>query len=78
MNTSTEKYNKKAYTKYTFRAHKGSALEDKIQAMIADGHSLNWLITELLCNHFNVPIPHKYRFIVTKEPLVPGWRPKKE
>lgn len=52
-----------------FRVRKDSILEDRIQAMIAQGHSLNWLLTELICNHLNVPIPHKYRFIVTREPL---------
>jgi len=70
MDKHTKKYNKKAYTNRMFRTHKGSALDDRIQAHMEDGHSLNWLITELLCNHFDVPIPHKFRYIVTREPLV--------
>lgn len=72
MSKSKQKYNKKAYSNHMFRVRKDSALEDRIQAMIADRQSVNWLITELLCDHFNVPIPHKYRFIVTVEPLCVG------
>jgi len=69
VNTSTKKYNKSAYANHMFRVRKDSQLEEKIQSMIAEGHSLNWLLTELICSHFNVPIPHKCRFITTRTPL---------
>ena len=69
MNNSTKKYNKATYANHMFRVRKDSQLEEKIQEMIAQGHSLNWLLTELICKHLDVPIPHKCRFIVTREPL---------
>jgi len=69
VNQHTKKYNRKAYTNHMFRIHKGSDLEDRVRALIEERQSLNWLITELLCKHFDVPIPHKYRFIVTRTPL---------
>jgi len=68
---ATKKYNKKAYVNHMFRIHRNSALEEKIQAMFAEGgDSLNWLITKLLCAHFDVPIPHKVRYVTTRTPLV--------
>jgi len=78
MNIHSKKYNKKAYTNRMFRVHKGSDLDDRICAHMEEGHSLNWLITELLCEYFKVPIPHKVRFITTREPLCPGWVPRDE
>ena len=69
MSESAKRYNKKTYSNYMFRVRKDSQLEVKIQSMIAEGHSLNWLLTELICNHLSVPMPHRYRFIKTREPL---------
>ena len=81
MNESTKRYNKKTYSNYMFRVRKDSELEVKIQSMIAEGHSLNWLLTELICNHLGVPMPYRYRFITTREPLckpVPDAKKEKE
>ena len=66
----TRKAKKKAYTLKPFRVHKGSDLEDRLEAFMAEGGCYNFLITELLCQYFNVPIPHKVRFITTRSPLV--------
>ena len=59
--TSTQsktKYNENAYAQYIFRVRKRSELNEAINEFKSQkGTSLNYLITKLLCTHFDVLIP---------------------
>jgi len=63
--------NKSPYASHILRVRNESDLEDKIQSHIAEGNSLNWLVTELLCDYFKTSIPHKCRFITIREKIWP-------
>ncbi|MCL2360891.1 MAG: hypothetical protein FWC73_03635 [Defluviitaleaceae bacterium] len=59
--TRANKYNSNHYHRYAFRVRKGSQLAEKIIANTDDGEfSFNFLVTKLLCEHFNIDLPHKY------------------
>lgn len=59
--TSTQskaKYNENAYAQYILRVRKRSELNGAIKEFMSrKGTSLNYLITELLCNRFDVMMP---------------------
>ena len=56
---SKSKYNEKAYIQYIYRVRKLSVLNEAITEFKSrKGTSLNYLITKLLCNHFDVPFPY--------------------
>lgn len=56
------RYQRDNYHKYPFRVRKGTDLSEALDAYRAKGGSINWLITELMCEHFGVDMPHRYRF----------------
>jgi predicted amidophosphoribosyltransferase len=60
-NASTQakrKYNKNAYSTYLFSYRKRSELAERISEIKTHKDtSLNFLITKLLAEHFDVPIP---------------------
>jgi predicted amidophosphoribosyltransferase len=60
--TSTEskaKYNKKAYSSHLYKYRKHSELGEAIEKFKSQkGTSFNYLITKLLCDHFDAPWPH--------------------
>ena len=48
-----EKYNKEAYERYSVRVRKDSVLYEQIEEFMSkNGTSLNYLIVELLTEHF--------------------------
>jgi hypothetical protein len=59
--TSTEskrKYNKSAYSTHLYSYRKNSEFGERIaEFKAANGTSLNFLITKLLAEHWDVPIP---------------------
>jgi hypothetical protein len=55
----TKAWNKRNYRERSIRLHRGSDLDDRLGTFIATGGSLNYLITDLLANHFDVPNPYK-------------------
>ena len=56
----TEKRNAKTYTDYRFRVRKDSDLAKLLEDHIENGEvSLNFLMTELLCEHFKCKLPHR-------------------
>jgi len=55
---SKEKYNKNAYARYSIRVRKESELNAEIEKfMNSKSHSLNYVITKLLCDYFEVQMP---------------------
>ena len=71
MSTEAKRsYNAATYNSHIYRIRKGCALDDRVSGYKACGGSMNWLITELLCRHFDVPMPHRYRFDRIVTPLV--------
>ena len=54
-----DKYNKKVYARYTYRVRKSSELFECVERFKeVKGTSLNYLITKLLCEHFDVSMPN--------------------
>ena len=70
MGKRQNRYNAATYRGHMYRVRKGCELDDRLGEYIADGQSVNWLITELLCQYFDVPMPHRYRFVRHVSPLV--------
>jgi len=64
------RYNNKAYRHFHYRLHAGSNLHDRVSAYQEDGGSLNFLITDLLAQHFNVDNPYKYQYVKKRVPWV--------
>jgi len=64
MKNKTDKvaeYNADNYTRYSLRVRNGTQLAKKIEENTDDGeYSLNFLVTKLLCEHFEIELPHKY------------------
>jgi hypothetical protein len=60
-------YNAKNYKVYNFRFRQGSELCKQIENYKATGNSLCFLISKLLCDHFEIPLPHKWYFSVKTE-----------
>ena len=55
---SKRKYNQKSYATHCYSYRKNSDLGVKIREFkAAKGTSLNYLITELLCAHWDVDVP---------------------
>ena len=55
---SKSKYNKNAYASHLYMYRKNSELGHRVKEFKAKkGTSFNYLITKLLCNHFDVPLP---------------------
>ena len=52
-----ERYNKKAYARYTIRIRKDSPLYDDIEDFMAQNSSLNSIVTKLLEKYFSVTSP---------------------
>ena len=69
MPTTRQKkiYNQKNYFSHLYRCRTDSNLADRLAAYKHDGQSLNQLISVLLAEHFNVPLPMKY--YITRTPL---------
>ena len=66
-----QKYNSDTYKHFTFRVRSDTPLADKLEEYLADGeYSINFLITKLLCEHFEVKLPHKYYEHKEYSPLV--------
>jgi len=57
-----QKYNQQTYASHLYRVRHDTDLAAKLADFKEQGRSLNWLITELLCDHFGVAIPHRYKF----------------
>ena len=54
-----DRYNEKVYARYTYRVRKSSDLYDCIEKFKEiKGTSLNYLITKLLCEHFDIRMPN--------------------
>ena len=54
-----DKYNEKVYARYTYRVRKSSDLYDCLEKFKErKGTSLNYLITKLLSDHFDVSMPN--------------------
>ena|GEM_PF-5136953 len=54
-----DKYNEKIYARYTYRVRKSSDLYDCIEKFKGiKGTILNYLITKLLCDHFDISMPN--------------------
>jgi len=51
-------YNTKAYQAHKYQVRRYSDLNRRIVEYKQAGHSLNYLITKLLCDHFDEPFPH--------------------
>ena len=62
MSQAKRSYNSNTYNSHLYRVRKGCQLDEQLHAYKNAGQSVNWLITELLCGYFNVPMPHRYRF----------------
>jgi len=59
-NKETDKRNAKTYTDYRFRVRKDSELAKLLEDHLENGEvSLNFLISELLCKHFECKLPHR-------------------
>jgi len=66
-----QKYNASAYKRFTFRVRSGTPLAEKLEDYLVNGeYSINFLITKLLCEHFDVKLPHKFYEHRTRSPLV--------
>ena len=56
-----QKYNKETYKTYMVRVRGDSALEGCIREYLASGEtSVNFLVNQLLCEYFDVPLHHKW------------------
>jgi len=56
-----QKYNKETYKTYIIRVRGDSALESRLEEYLANGEtSVNFLVNQLLCEHFDVPLHHKW------------------
>jgi hypothetical protein len=56
-----EAYNAKAYKQYQLRVRRGSELYTAMEKTIdTKGASLNYLITKLLAEHYDVPMPEPH------------------
>jgi hypothetical protein len=51
-------YDLKTYQDYKIRIRRKSDLNSRVAEYKQAGHSLNHLITDLLCKHFGEPFPH--------------------
>jgi len=63
MNKTAKKreYNKKTYKTYLVRVRVNSDLEDRLGEYLASGEtSVNFLVNQLLCEYFDVPLPHRW------------------
>jgi len=66
-----QKYNASTYKRFTFRVRSGTQLSEKLEDYLVNGeYSINFLITKLLCEHFDVKLPHKFYEHRTRMPLV--------
>ena len=53
-------YDKRAYKSYHIRIRNDTELAKCVEAHLDSGRtSLNFLVTRLLCDYFDVPLPHK-------------------
>ena len=54
-------YNKREYKSHLIRIRNDSDLAKCVEKHVERGEvSLNFLVNKLLCEHFNVPLPHKW------------------
>ena len=54
------KHNRKTYRSYIFRVRRGSDLEGLLLKYADEGEtSVNFLMTEALCNHLGCSLPHR-------------------
>ena len=54
------KHNRKTYRTYIFRVRRESDLEGLLLKHAQEGEtSVNFLVTEVLCNHFGCALPHR-------------------
>jgi len=58
-NESKAKYDKNTYATHLYKYRKNSELGQRIKEFKSKkGTSFNFLVTKLLCEHFDVPFPH--------------------
>ena len=56
-----KRYNRKSYKSYTIRVRVDSPLEDRLEEYLSWGEtSVNFLVNQLLCEYFEVPLHHKW------------------
>ena len=53
-------YNSRKYKSYLLRIRNDSELAKRVEEHVDIGRtSLNFLVTRLLCDYFDIPLPHK-------------------